>query len=421
VVVPTRTGSTPVTVVERRLDNGVRMAFIDAGDMFDREGLYGTDHSDYPDNAARFAFFTRAALEYVRARGHRPSVFHSHDWQAATLAVWQKLLYADDPVVGGVRTVFTIHNLGFQGIFPMSAAAAAGFPGAVFDIEAMEYWGQVSYLKGGITFSDRVSTVSPTYAREVLTPELGFGMDGVLRRRGRDFVGILNGLDTTRWDPATDRFLPVAYDTASIDAGKAAARRELLRALGLPSTAGERPIVGLLSRMTDQKGFDLIERAAGDLMRLDATWVLLGSGDEPFERQWMQRAATFPDRVAAVIGFEERLAHLITAGSDLFLMPSRFEPCGLNQLHSLRYGTVPVVRATGGLADTVEDTADGAGTGVVFGPYTPEALVGAVARGLALAAGGNGWRALRQRGMQQDHSWDVSAREYVKVYGTPPD
>lgn len=409
-----------VIVVERRLETGVLMAFVDAGELFDREGLYGSDHTDYPDNAWRFALLTRAALEYIRRRARRPAVFHAHDWQAGTLPVWQKLLYADDPVVGGVRTLFTIHNLAFQGLFPAGAAAEAGLPPAVLDVEAMEYWGGISYLKAGITFSDAVSTVSPTYAREILTPELGLGMDGVLRRRSETFVGILNGVDTGRWDPRTDRFLPRCYDVGSVAAGKAAARAALAESVGLGRDGGRRPLIGLLSRMTDQKGFDLIAAAEPTLMALDADWVLLGSGDERYERHWQALADAHPGRVAAVIGFEERLAHLIIAGADLFLMPSRFEPCGLNQLHSLRYGTVPVVRMTGGLADTVADADGDTGTGVVFEAYSPEALTGAVARGLALAADGDAWPRLQARGMQQDHSWDVSAREYVKVYGTPP-
>jgi starch synthase len=415
-------GSARLQIVawERRLADGVLMAFVDVPELFDRAGLYGNGQGDYPDNAWRFGVFTRAALEYVRARGTRPGVFHAHDWQSGLLGVWQKHALAADPIVGGVPVVFTIHNLAFQGIFPAGTTGLLGLPRAVMGVEAMEYWGRISYLKAGINYSEKVSTVSPTYAREILTTELGCGMDGVLRRRAGDFVGILNGIDEARWTPAGDPFVPVSYGPDSLEL-KRHAKRALLQAAGLPATdaALARPVVGLLSRMTDQKGFDLLAEAAGELMRLEASWVLLGSGDPVHERTWQDLAATHPGRVAAIIGFEERLAHLIGAGADLFLMPSRFEPCGLNQLHSLRYGTVPVVRATGGLADTVREAQED-GTGFVFSQYAVGPLVSAMQRALAAFADEKAWRRLQRRGMRQDHSWDVSAREYVKVYGTAP-
>jgi starch synthase len=276
----------------------------------------------------------------------------------------------------------------------------------------------VSLLKGGINFSTMVTTVSPTYAREILQPDLGFGFDGVLARRSRDLVGILNGIDTSRWNPAADPYVAAKYDVTRLS-GKAAAKRELLEAVGLPADKRTlaRPLIGLISRLTDQKGFDLIAAAASELMSLDVTWVMLGSGLAAYEELWRNLAVRNPQTVATTIGFDERLAHLIEAGADMFLMPSRFEPCGLNQMYSLRYGTIPIVRATGGLDDTVRDADDpGGGNGFKFAEYTPAALVGAVRR--ALAAYGNRpfWRRMQQAGMRLDHSWDVSAREYVRVY-----
>jgi starch synthase len=283
----------------------------------------------------------------------------------------------------------------------------------------MEFWGRISYLKAGINFSERITTVSPRYASEALTSELGFGLDGVLGRRAEDFTGILNGIDTTRWNPAADAFIPAPFTSGDLS-GKAEAKRFLLRAAGLSDSpaAASRPLIGLVSRMTDQKGFDLIAAAVEPLLAFDATWVLLGSGDPRYEEFWRSLAARHPDRVSATIGYDEPLEHLLEAGADLFLMPSRFEPCGLNQLKSLRYGTIPVVRATGGLDDTVLDVADadGQGTGFKFLDYTPEALAAAVRRALDAYRQPKLWAKLQKNAMRQDYSWDVSAREYVKVY-----
>jgi starch synthase len=417
-----------LSVLERRLPDGVLLALVDAPDLFDRVGLYGDASGDYPDNAWRFAVFSRAAIEYARARKVRPSVIQVHDWQTGLVPVYQKMAFSSDPVVGGVPVIFTIHNLAFQGLFPASTVETIGLGWNVMDIEAMEYWGQISYLKAGINFSEKIATVSPTYASEITTPELGFGFDGILRRRADDLVGILNGIDTSRWNPAADVYVPAAF-TADDLSGKQVAKRALLEAadaapgpyaspnLRKDSRAMVRPLIGLVSRLTDQKGFDLIAASADELMSLDASWVMLGSGEPRYEDFWRALAARFAGRVSATIGFDERLAHLIEAGADMFLMPSRFEPCGLNQLYSLRYGTLPIVRATGGLKDTVEDAgANGKGTGFTFSQYTPGALVAAVRRALAAFRNQDLWRAMQRRAMQQDHSWDASAREYVKVY-----
>ena len=409
----------PVTFYSQPLDERLRIVFVDAPDLFDREGLYGTADRDYPDNAVRFALFSRAALEYIRIRGRRPSVIHTHDWQTGLVAAYQKMLFSDDPVVGRVPAVFTIHNLAFQGVFPASTLAEVGLPWDVFNVQAMEFWGQVSFLKAGINFSERITTVSPTYAKEILSREAGFGMEGVLARRAEDLCGILNGIDITRWNPATDEFVPAHYDAGDL-AGKTAAKRYLLETAGLPhgEDALRRPLIGIVSRLTDQKGFDLIAAAADELMTLDAAWVMLGDGDRRYEDLLRELASRYPDRVSATIPYQERLEHLIEAGADAFLMPSRFEPCGLNQLNSLRYGTLPIVRATGGLDDTVTDASDagGRGTGFKFEDYTPEALVGAVRRALEAYRRPESWRTLQRRAMEKDYSWDVSAREYVKVY-----
>ena len=403
--------------ISTTLPEGVRAVLVDAPEFYDRPGLYGVDGVDYPDNALRFATLSRAAIEFVRHDGRRPDVIHAHDWQAGLVPVYQKMHFPRDPVVGGVPTVFTIHNLAFQGVFPAAALETVGLPWDVFHREALEYWGNISFLKGGVNFSEKITTVSPTYAREILTPPYGFGFDGVLRRRAADLVGILNGIDVGRWNPESDPLVPASYSSANLE-GKMNAKVALLLHVTLPADARiqTRPLIGLISRLTDQKGFDLIGAAAGALMELDATWVMLGSGERHYEELWRALASRYPDRVSATIGFDERLAHLIEAGADIFLMPSRFEPCGLNQMYSLRYGTVPVVRATGGLKDTVRDAAEPNGTGVTFAEYTPAALVDAVRRALELFKDKQRWEGLQRAGMAVDPSWDASAREYVKVY-----
>ena len=333
------------------------------------------------------------------------------------MPVYQKMHLSPDPIVGGVPVIFTIHNLAFQGVAPASTLPSIGLGWELLDVQALEFWGQISYLKGGINFSERLTTVSPTYAREILTPEFGFGFDGVLTRRADALTGILNGIDVERWNPETDEFIGASYNARDLS-GKAIAKRVLLETVGLDSdeAARTRPIIGVLSRLTDQKGFDLIAAAVDGLMSFDATWVMLGGGDRQYEELWRALASRYPSRVSATIGFDEGLAHRIEAGSDMFLMPSRYEPCGLNQMYSLRYGTVPVVRATGGLEDTVKDVSEPRGNGFKFAEYSPAALVAALRRALELFRKPNEWKKIQQMGMKADFSWDASAREYVKVY-----
>jgi len=408
-----------VRFVRRSGGDGVTVIFVDAPDLFDREGLYGNGDGDYADNAWRFALFSRAALEYLRLRGERPSAIHAHDWQAGLVPAYQKMLLSNDPVVGGVPAVFTIHNLAFQGLYPAAMLPEIGLPWDVMHVQGMEFWGQISYLKAGINFSERITTVSPAYAKEMLTPEMGFGFDGVLARRADDLHGILNGIDTARWNPASDPFVGAPF-TADELSGKAKAKRMLLKKAGLPTSAAalRRPVIGMVARLTDQKGLDLFAAAADELMALDAAWVLMGNGERRYEDLWKELAASHPGRVSSTLRYDEALEHLIEAGGDIFLMPSRFEPCGLNQLHSLRYGTLPVVRATGGLDDTVidRDAPGGGGTGFKFWNYTTEALLEALRRALETYRQPDEWQLMQRTAMRQDFSWDVSAREYVKVY-----
>jgi starch synthase len=399
-----------------------RVLLVDEPTLFDRDHLYATGTGDYPDNPRRFGVLVRAALEFASRRGSRPTVVHAHDWQAGLAPVYLKTLFATHPLLGGMASVFTIHNLAYQGLFQPDWLPRLDLQWSLLGIEQLEFWGKISFLKGGINYADVLTTVSPQYAKEIQSPVFGAGFDGILRRRSADLVGILNGIDTEQWDPARDPYLPGPFSMQDLS-GKAASKAAVLEEFNLPagSPTLDRPLIGMISRMVDQKGFDLLAALAGELATLDASFVVLGTGDPRYQDLWRHLAAEFPDRIAARIGFDERLAHLIEGGADIFLMPSRFEPCGLNQMYSLRYGTVPVVRSVGGLADTVIDQADSSGgavrpNGFSFDEYTPEALLSVLRRALALFRNQGAWRELQVAGMEADHSWDRSAREYVKIY-----
>jgi len=406
--------------------DGAHAILVECPELYDRAALYGEGNVDYPDNPRRFAFLVRAALEFAARHTTPPSVVHAHDWQAGLAPVYLRTLYASHPSLGGTPTVTTIHNLAYQGVFTPDWLPRLDLGWELFTLDRLEYWDHISFLKGGITAADLMTTVSPRYAEEIQTPEFGFGFDGILSARRADLAGILNGIDTRVWDPAHDPHLPRPYDADDLP-GKKEAKLALLRRFTLPDdpAAMKRPVVGMVSRMVDQKGFDLVAALASELPRLDATFTILGSGEARYQEMWTALASQYPDRIGAFIGFDESLAHLIEGGADIFLMPSRFEPCGLNQMYSMRYGTVPVVHAVGGLADTVRDYAPSPGrggakrekpTGFVFREYSPPGLLEALMRALALFPDTRKWRALQAAGMQQDFSWDRSAREYVKIY-----
>lgn len=409
-----------VEVLERRLAKGVVVWLLDCPELYERDTIYGAGTRDYEDSPLRFATLCRAAIESAIRRGARVDVVHAHDWQGGLAPLLLERRYRRDPIVGGAGTVFTIHNIAYQGVYPRDWLPALGLDAGLYDPGAIEFWGGISLLKAGIRFSSLITTVSPRYAQEIQTPELGFGFEGIVADRRGDLVGITNGIDVTVWDPSRDPHLPQPYDATDLK-GKTAAKRHALRAFGLAAdpAAMKRPLVGMVSRLVDQKGFDLLAALADALPRLDASFVLLGTGEPRYEELWRTLASAASGRIGARIGFDEALAHLIEGGSDIFLMPSRFEPCGLNQMYSLRYGTVPVVRATGGLDDTVVEYTGpgGGGTGFKFTEYSPAALLEALERALAMFRDKKAWKQIQIEGMRQDHSWDVSAREYVKVYG----
>jgi len=394
-----------------------RTYFVEHDRFFgSRPGLYGDARGDYADNAERFALLCRAALALPAALGLRPRIVHVNDWQSGLVPFLLRQEHGHDAALAWARTVFTIHNLAYQGVFPKHVVPALGLPWDVFRYEAMEFHDQLNFLKAGLVFADALTTVSPTYAREILGHEAGNGLDPLLRHRAGDLTGILNGIDTHEWDLATDPHLP-AHFTAEDLSGKAVCKAALQRELGLPVRA-DLPLVAMVGRIADQKGHDLVVHALVELLARDLQLALLGSGRPDWEESLRAGARAHPDRMAARIGFDEGLAHRMEAGADLFLMPSRFEPCGLNQMYSLRYGTVPVVRAVGGLEDTVEDF-DGwsRGTGFKFREYTPQAMLLAVRRALEAFRDRKAWLGIVRRGMAQDFSWERSAASYEALYG----
>src|SRR6516225_2193612 len=352
------------------IQRGVRYFFLDDPGYFDRDGLYGDKNLDFPDNAERFIEFSRAAIELAK-HIWRPDLIHCNDWQTSMVPVLLRTSYGDDPAVKEIPVVFTIHNMGYHGVFPRDALERAGIPAGVFHPGGIEFFGNVNFLKGGLVYSDYLTTVSRKYAQEIQTSEFGFGLEGVVRTRADRLVGILNGVDYSVWSPDRDALLPAKYSAANM-AGKQACKEKLLDELKLAKDNPHRPVLGIVSRFADQKGFDLIASIIRELLYEDVLLAVLGTGDRRYEDMFRALAKDFPGRVGAVISYDNRLAHLIEAGADIFLMPSRYEPCGLNQIYSLRYGTVPVVRATGGLDDTIDsfDLQLGTGTGFKFQEYS---------------------------------------------------
>ena len=399
---------------ETSLGKNTSVYFVRADPYYDREFLYGAAAEDYADNAERYAFFSRAALEVLR---HRPvDIVHAHDWQAALSIVALKAQRERYRELALAKTVFTVHNLGFQGIFREPDWHLLNLDRSLFTPQHLEFFGRINLLKGALVHADKITTVSPSYAGEIMTPEQGFGLDGVLRQRAQDVSGILNGVDYSRWDPTKDPFIAQRYGEKTLT-GKRTCKEALQLYLGLPPDSSK-PLLGMISRLTPQKGFDLIEALFDHLITRDVQLALLGSGDPHFEAFFTAAAARFPAKIAARIGFDEALAHQIEAGADIFLMPSLYEPCGLNQMFSLKYGTIPVVRSVGGLKDTVQDynDASGVGTGFVFHDYRPQALREAIDRALGVFKDKQAWTTLCRRAMNMNFSWNRSAQAYSEIY-----
>jgi len=403
------------SVLDGGTHSGVKFYFIEYPQFFDRDALYGTPTGDYSDNAERFALYSRAVLEATKILGV-PDVFHCHDWQSALVPILLRSAYADDPAFRGVATLFTIHNMGYQGLFPPETLPLLMLPWDLFTIDKLEFYGKANFLKGALVFADFVSTVSRKYSQEIQTAEYGFGLEGVLRARAATVTGILNGVDYNEWSPENDKFIKAKYSPDNL-AGKLEDKKDLLAEFGCAADS-TLPVIGIVSRFAAQKGFDLISQVVDRLTREEMTVVALGTGDKEYEDLFRRLNEKYPSKFAVKIAFNNAIAHKIEAGSDMFLMPSRYEPCGLNQIYSLKYGTVPVVRATGGLDDTIEnwDAANGKGTGFKFTEYTGEALLATIKRAMEAYKDKQGWQKLMRNGMAKDYSWGSSAREYVRIY-----
>lgn len=395
---------------------GVRYFFVDDPAYYDREGLYGGSAGDYPDNAERYAEFCRAAIE-VAKHIWPADVLHCHDWQTALVPVLLRTSYSDDPLVKDLPVVFTIHNMGYHGQFTKDVLERVGLPPVLFHPSGIEFFGSVNLLKGGLVYSDYLTTVSRKYAQEIQTPEFGHGLDGVARGRADRLVGILNGVDYAAWNPEKDKLIAARYSAKDLS-GKQVCKQELLEAFSLPHEHLERPVIGIVSRFADQKGFDLIAEKAHELMQEDLVLVVVGTGDRKYEELFRALEAAYPGRVGVKIAYDNALAHKVEAGADMFLMPSRYEPSGLNQMYSLKYGTVPIVRATGGLDDSIEpfDVEHGTGTGFKFQEYSGEALLYAVRQALHHYMDERIWKRIQLNGMAKDYSWSSPAAEYAKLY-----
>ena len=408
----------PARLLRATTAEGVEVLALDCGHLYQRVGnpYLGPDGQDWPDNHFRFAALAWVASE-IGLGGlvdWRPDVVHAHDWQAGLAPAY--LAFSGEP---HPATVITVHNLAFQGLFPPAWLEPLRLPPASFSVDGVEFYGKIGFLKAGLYYADRITTVSPTYAREIMTPEAGSGLDGLLATRARDVAGILNGLDDAVWDPATDPVLPHPYGPDD-PSGKAADKRVLQERFGLAAEP-DAPLFCVVSRLTEQKGLDLLLEVLPRLVAAGGQLALLGTGDPDIEAGFVDAARRFAGRIGTIIGYDERLSHLMQGGADAILVPSRFEPCGLTQLAGLRYGTIPVVARVGGLADTVIDAndaalTDGVATGIVFAPVTGSALADALDRAIGLYRERELWRTMVRRAMTRDVGWRRSAARYAALY-----
>ncbi|MGD0298963.1 MAG: glycogen synthase GlgA [Bryobacteraceae bacterium] len=396
-----------MTDLYQTTERGVTFYFVHCPALYDRAGLYTSGGIDHPDNHLRFAVLCMAALDVARYL-FTPDVIHAHDWQAALAPIYLRSHFSSDPTFIGVKTLSTIHNLGYQGLFPPAALSEIGLDPGIFNPEQLEFFGKLNLLKGGIAFSNAVSTVSKGYAREIQTPEFGFGLDGFLRRHA-PIYGIVNGVDYEEWNPEHDPHIPRKYSVNDLS-GKRECKKALLKEFGFPADLN-RPVIGIVSRFASQKGFDLIAQIASDLIKEDMSVAVLGSGDAVYETMFRNIASANPGKVGVRLGFDNALGHRIEAGADMFLMPSKYEPCGLSQIYSLRYGTVPIVRATGGLDDTIDEE-----TGFKFGDYSGTALLEAIRLAIKVYPHKDDWTAMMRRGMRKEFSWSTAAIEYIELY-----
>ncbi|MDH5662153.1 MAG: glycogen synthase GlgA [Elusimicrobiota bacterium] len=415
--IPVGNETAVVSILEGELERGIPVYFIDYEPYFEREELYGTPEGAYEDNAERFILFSRALLEAVKAIGFQPDVIHCNDWQTGLIPVYLKTLYKNDPFFKRTATVMTIHNIAYQGAFPRKALNLAGLSEEEFTPDKLEFYGQVNFLKGGMVYADVLNTVSVTYSKEIQSsPEFGYGLEGVLAHRSPDLYGILNGVDYDEWNPAKDQFIAVKYTLGEIDK-KMECKKALLKENNLPVNL-EWPLVGIVSRLARQKGLDIIGEAIEEIMDLDLYFILLGTGEEEYHKLFSRIGKKYSRKAAIHITFNNGLAHRIYAGCDLFLMPSRYEPCGLGQLISLAYGTASIVNPTGGLADTIKEfePETGKGNGFLLSEFSVAGLVNALKRAITVYGNKETWQKLVNNMMKANFSWATSMKEYLKLY-----
>jgi starch synthase len=399
------------------LPEGVTVYLIGKTAYYDRDHLYGTPQGPYSDNAERFVFFSKSVLEACRVLNYQPDIIHCNDWQTGLVPLYIKTLQRDDPLFAHTATLFTIHNIGYQGRFWHLDMHLTNLPWELFSPEGIEFYGKINLLKAGIIAADILTTVSPRYAKEIQTTEFGHGLEGILSKHADRLFGVLNGVDYNEWNPETDPHLICNYSPDDLS-GKSKCKEDLLKKFGLKPKEGT-PLLGVVSRLADQKGFDILATAMDDIVKEDYQFVLLGTGDKEYHTLFTELAEKYPDRVGIKLGFSNELAHQIEAGADIFLMPSRYEPCGLNQMYSLKYGTVPLVRATGGLDDTITDVSasqNSLGNGFKFYTYSSSALLEKIREARRAYAKPEEWNRIVLRGMACDFSWNASAKKYEGLY-----
>jgi len=398
-------------------ENDCLFYLVEKEEFYDRSNLYGTPKGDYFDNAARFIFFSKMVFALCEKLNFFPDIIHCNDWQSGLIPCYLKTVYRKDPRFAKTASIFSIHNVAYQGLFSREAFDLTGLPPELFSIAGVEFWGKISFMKAGIVFADIVNTVSETYSREIQTEEFGYGLEGILRTRKKDLYGVLNGADYEEWNPATDAFIASPYSLEDLT-GKLKCKQDLLKAFSLSEELLSVPLLGVISRLADQKGFDLLAQIMDKLMTMDLGFVLLGTGDEKYNELFTLIGGKYPKKTGIKIAYDNTLAHKIEAGCDMFLMPSRYEPCGLNQIYSLKYGTIPIVRATGGLDDTIQEfnPSSGKGTGFKFKQYDANKLLKTIKKALTLYNDKGKWEKLIKNAMDADFSWKISAKKYVELY-----
>jgi len=404
-------------IYQGQLNKDIPVYFIGRDEFFDREYLYSTTKGDYFDNAERFIFFSKAVLIFCQHIGFSPEIIHHHEWQTGLIPAYLKSIYQNDPFFFHTAVVFTIHNIAYQGLFKKEKFKLTGLPMEMYNPEGIEFWERINLMKAGIVYADVINTVSQKYSEEIQTSEYGYGLEGILRKRREDLYGILNGVDYQDWDPSHDPHLIARYDMNNLS-GKNECKKDLLKEFGLPPSLEDSPLLGMISRLADQKGFDLLVEILDELFTFDVGFVLLGTGEQKYHNLLTEIARKYPDKAGIRIAYDDRLAHKIEAGSDIFLMPSKYEPCGLNQIYSLKYGTIPVVRATGGLDDTITnyDRSTGMGNGFKFDRYDAKEFLNQIKVALRFYAQPEHWRKLIRNAMTSDFSWQRSAEAYIQLY-----